>query len=202
MSVNNNAINANATTPLVSTQGGSGVSAPTAHGVLISEGSSAFNPIVLAAGQVLIGTTSGDPSAATLTQGTGITITSASGSITIASSNTAGGGFTWTNVSGTSQTIVAGNAYAANNSSLVTFTLPATSVFGDTFRIAGFGSGGWKIAQNAGQQINFGNTPTTVGTGGSVASTNQYDAVTCTCITAGASSIWVVTDAIGNQTIT
>ena len=69
--------------PLVTSQGGSGLVSPTAHGILVSEGSSPFNPIVLGAGQLLIGTTAGDPVAATLTQGTALTITSATGAITI-----------------------------------------------------------------------------------------------------------------------
>ena len=55
----------------------------TAHGVLIGEGASPLVSIVLGAGQLLIGTTSGDPSASTLTQGQNIGITSASGAITI-----------------------------------------------------------------------------------------------------------------------
>ena len=84
MPILQNAINANATTPLLPIQGGSGVSSPTAHGILISEGSANFNPIVLTAGQILIGTTALDPAAATLTPGSNISITSASGSITIA----------------------------------------------------------------------------------------------------------------------
>ena len=73
--------------PLITSQGGSGIASPTAHGILVSEGSSAFNPIVLGAGQLLIGTTAGDPVAATLTQGTALTITSATGAITIGVSN-------------------------------------------------------------------------------------------------------------------
>ena len=83
MSTLQNAINANASTPLKSVEGGTGLSSPTAHGILVAEGSSAVNPIVLSAGQVLIGTTSGDPSAATIS-GTAnkVTVTSASGSIT------------------------------------------------------------------------------------------------------------------------
>ena len=55
----------------------------TAHGVLVGEGASPLVSIVLGAGQLLIGTTSGDPTAAALTQGQNIGITSASGSITI-----------------------------------------------------------------------------------------------------------------------
>ena len=197
-----NAINANATTPLITTQGGTGLSNPTAHGILIGEGASAVNPVVLSAGQILIGTTSADPSAATLTQGTGITITSASGSIAIASSTAAGGGFVWNDTTGTSATIAAGNGYVADNAALVTFTLPATSVFGDCFCIQGKGAGGWKIAQNAGQQINFGNASTLSGSGGSIASNNQYDSVTCVCVTAGASAIWAVRSSQGQMTVT
>ena len=87
---------------LPSANGGSGVASPTAHGILISEGASAFTPIVLTAGQILIGTTASDPVAATLTAGTGVTITSVSGSITI---NATGSGGTVTSVSGTANRI-------------------------------------------------------------------------------------------------
>lgn len=197
-----NSVNANSTTPLITTQGGSGVSAPTAHGILVAEGASAFNPIVLTAGQILIGTTAGDPAASTLTQGTGITITSASGVITISNATSAGGGFVWNDTTGTSATIVSGNGYVSDNAALVTYTLPATSVFGDSFVILGKGAGGWTLAQNAGQQIHYGNIPTTAGTGGSIASTNQYDSITCVCVTAGASSIWAVRASQGNLTVT
>ena len=69
--------------PLSATQGGLGVASPTAHGVLIAEGASAANPIVLSAGQVLIGTTSSDPSAATITGSGGITVSATSGAIAI-----------------------------------------------------------------------------------------------------------------------
>ena len=86
MSELQNGINANASTPLEALQGGTGLSSPTAHSILIGEGASPLTPIVLTAGQVLIGTTAGDPVGATLTQGSGVTITSASGVITIAAS--------------------------------------------------------------------------------------------------------------------
>lgn len=86
MSVITNCINANSTSPLSTTDGGLGVSNPTAHGILVGESSSAVTPIVLSAGEVLIGTTSSNPSGATLTAGTGISINSASGAITITNS--------------------------------------------------------------------------------------------------------------------
>lgn len=87
-------------------------------------------------------------------------------------------------VTGTTQTIAAGTVYIANNASLVTFTLPASIAIGQKFEIIGKGAGGWRIAQLASQFINFGDTVTTTGVGGSLSSTNQYDAVTITCTTA------------------
>ena len=59
--------------PLAPIIGGTGVVSPTAHGVMISEGASAVNPIVLTTGQVLVGVTGSDPSP-TLTVGNPISI--------------------------------------------------------------------------------------------------------------------------------
>ena len=66
------------------------LSSSTNHAVMIGQASSALHSVLLGAGQLLIGTTAADPVAATLTAGTGINITNASGSITIA--NTGGSG--------------------------------------------------------------------------------------------------------------
>jgi len=132
-------------------------------------------------GQLYIGDTGNDPQASTLTAGTGITIDNAAGSITI---NGTGGGYSWTEVTGTSQNMAVNNGYIANNASQVDCTLPATASIGDTVIIQGKGSGGWKISQNAGQTIHFGASDTTTGTGGSLESTNQYDSVELLCITA------------------
>lgn len=74
--------------PLIPAWGGSGVVSPTAHGILVAEGSSAFSPIVLAAGQVLLGNSSADPSAISLSLGEVVSLgnqvnsVSASGQIT------------------------------------------------------------------------------------------------------------------------
>ena len=68
--------------------GGTGSTSFNTHGVVTS-GSSATSPLTaltLTNGQLVIGSTGADPIAATLTQGTGISITSGAGSITIASS--------------------------------------------------------------------------------------------------------------------
>jgi hypothetical protein len=48
--------------PLAPIIGGTGVVSPAAHGIMISEGASAVNPIVLTTGQMLVGVTGADPS--------------------------------------------------------------------------------------------------------------------------------------------
>lgn len=65
------------------TFGGTGISNPTAHGIMVAEGSSAMTSIVLGAGQLLIGTTSGDPTAAAINSGTSVLVQNSSGSITV-----------------------------------------------------------------------------------------------------------------------
>jgi hypothetical protein len=155
--------------------------------------------LTLTNGQLLIGHTSNPPAQATLTAGTGITITNGAGSITIA---TTGGGFSWTDTTGSTQTIAVNSGYVSDDgASLVTFTLPATAALGDRFMIQGKGSGGWTIAQNANQAIHLGSSVTTTGAGGSLSSTNAFDAISCVCITAGASTIWSTSAVVGNITV-
>jgi hypothetical protein len=80
-------------------------------------------------GQLLIGNTTGNTlTKATLTAGTGVTITNGAGSITIA----AAGLPVMNVVSGTTQTAVAGNQYVLTNAAATTVTLPASPTAGDT----------------------------------------------------------------------
>lgn len=109
-----------------------------------------------------------------------------------------GGGRT-TEVTGTSQTAVINKRYVANNAALVTVTLPTTAALGDTVEIVGKGAGGWKVAQNASQLINFGASTTTTGTGGSIASNHRRDCVTLVCVTANTD--WQVVNSVGTITI-
>jgi len=132
-------------------------------------------------GQVLIGSTGATPVPATITGTAGITVTNAAGSITISGG---GGGYTWTEVTGVSQAMATNNGYITNNPALVTLTLPATAALGTTISIAGKGAGGWKIAQNAGQEIFFGSSATTIGATGYLQSTQQFDSIELLCITA------------------
>lgn len=179
--------------------GGTGSTSFNTTGVVISGATSttALSSITLVAGQLAIGSSAGNPAAATISAGTGITVTNGNNSITIAAS---GGGLTWTDVTGTTQDLAVNNGYLADNSGLVTLTLPVTAAFGTVISVGGFGSGGWKIAQNSGQTIQFGSAAsTTSGATGFLASTNRYDCVQILCVTAN--TVWLVLHSVGNLTI-
>ena len=147
-------------------------------------------------GQLPIGSTGADPVLATLTAGPGISITNGAGSIQI--SNTAGG-FDWTDVTGTSQSMAVQSGYLSNNAALVTLTLPTTAAQFSQIQIAGYGAGGWKIAQNAGQVIHFNSTSTTIGVTGFISSTNRYNTIELLCVVAD--TTWVVLDSSGTFTV-
>jgi hypothetical protein len=197
--VTNNAINLNASG--IAGYDGAGsfnASSMTQHSLLLGGANThTINNLGVATdGQLPIGSTGADPVLATLTAGTGISITNAAGSITI---NGSGGGMSWTDVTGTSQAMAVNNGYTANNVGLVTLTLPATAAYGSQIAVVGKGTGGWKIAQNSGQTIHFGSANTTSGASGSLASTNQYDVVFILCTVANTD--FTVIQSIGNLTV-
>lgn len=130
--------------------------------------------------------------------GTGATTSGSGSTITITVKSD---GFLWNDVTGATQTIAAENGYITDRGAGVTYTLPASGTLGDTFIITGK-LGLWTLAQNANQQITFGSASTTVGVGGSLAATNLGDSITAVCITAGASTVWRVINAVGNITVT
>lgn len=110
----------------------------------------------------------------------------------------------WTAVTGASQTLAVDNGYiSARGAGVVAFTLPATATIGSVIRIVGDATNGlgWTLAQAAGQYIQLGATKTTVGVGGSLASTVNSDCIELICTTAGASTGWVVGTSVGNITI-
>ena len=106
----------------------------------------------------------------------------------------------WTEVTGTSQSMAVDNGYILNNAGLVTATLPTTAAVGTSIRVAGKGAGGWRIAQNASQLIHFGSSVTSTGAGGRLDSTNQYDCVELLCTVAD--TTWTVLSSVGNITVT
>lgn len=131
-------------------------------------------------GEVMIGYTGGAPLPSTLTAGTGIQISNTPGHITIA---TTGIGGVWVNQTSSTVTMNVDTGYTINNGgSLVTLTLPSTSTYGDFVEINGLSSGGWSIAQQGGQNIQVDGLSSTVGVGGSVSSTGQYDCARLRCI--------------------
>lgn len=130
--------------------------------------------------------------------GSGVTATG-SGSDATVNISSGGGGFTWNNTTGTTQSMSTDNGYISNNASQSTFTLPTTAAVGKVVAVAGSGAGGWILAQNASQYIQFGPLVTTTGTGGSLTSTNQFDSVQLVCIVANDG--WSVISSIGNISI-
>lgn len=155
-------------------------------------------PQMVANGQLLIGSTvSPNIRAGLLTPGTGVSITNGAGTITLA---VALGGFVWTDATSATYTLAAQNGYVTNRGGGVTYTLPASGTLGDVIKIVGK-AGLATIAQNAGQQICFGNDASTVGVGGSIVATDAGDCVSLRCITAGANTVWRVENSMGNWTI-
>lgn len=194
----NNAINLNAA-GLARYDGAGTFTAVTVtnHSVLIGAATNGITSLALTNGQLAIGSTGADPTAATLTAGSGVTITNGAGSITISA---AGGGLSWTVVTGTTQAAVVNSGYIANNAGQVVVTLPATSAVGDIVAVTGINNAtGWRVAQNAGNQIFFGTSTTTAGAGGSLTSTATRDAVRLLCTSVNAN--WQVLDSVGNITI-
>ena len=107
--------------------------------------------------------------------------------------------FIWTEVTGTSVAMAVNNGYILNNAGLVTATLPDTATVGSIVRIVGKGAGGWRIAQNAGEQIHF-FLDTTGGISGRLDSTNRYDCIDLICTVVN--SDWTVMTSMGNITVT
>lgn len=175
-----------------------GIATLTANAVLLGNAADAVQASAAfsADGQLLIGNGIGTPSIATLTAGSGISITNGAGSITIASTPSIP---TFTVVSGTSQTMVAGASYLANNAALTTFTLPATAAVGTVMRIgsAGVNAGGWTIAQGSGQSVQVGNLASTSGVTGSVDSSSAAGGDTIELVCTVANTTWVAVSVIG-----
>jgi len=168
----------------------------TNHDILIGGASNAITSLALTNGQLAIGSTGVDPSAATLSAGTGVSITNGAGTITV---NALGGGLTWTAVTGASQAMTSNTGWIANRSGTVAFTLPTTSAVGDLVAVTGINTAtGWSIGYTTNQQIFFGTSSATI-TSGSLASTAIRDTVYLVCMTANLT--WNVVSSIGNITV-
>jgi hypothetical protein len=79
--------------------------------------------------------------------------------------------------------------------------MPTNNSLGDTIKIVGKGSGGWKIVYSALQNIIFGNVTSTTTTG-NISSNNANDCLELVCTTASiAAPIFTVVSSIGNITV-
>ena len=106
------------------TEGGTGVSTLTSHGILMGNGTGDVQVTAEPSnGQLLVGKTGDFPQLATLTAGTGVSITNAAGSITV---NAKGGGLTWSTI-GASGALAINNGYICTAGAALSFSLPATS---------------------------------------------------------------------------
>lgn len=124
----------------------------TQHDLLIGAASNGITSLALTNGQLAIGNTGNDPSAATLSPGTGVTIANAAGSITI---NSVGGGLTWADQSGTyTATSNSGSFLTAAS----TPTLPSAPAAGDVCEFVVIAAATMTITGNTGQIIRLGNT--------------------------------------------
>jgi len=108
----------------------------------------------IAPGQV-VKSLNGLRDAITLSAGTNITLTASGNNIQIASTSSGGGsGLSWQVVTSSNQQAQQNTGYiAANDSAVVTITLPPTPNVGDVIRVAGTGLGGWAIGLASGQTI-------------------------------------------------
>jgi hypothetical protein len=124
-------------------------------------------------------------------------------------STTGSGNLTWVNPSDpifdpwnvvtNDATMTVNNGYITDSVSNITLTIPAVCGVGSEFEVAAAGSGGFTIAQSSGQTIRFGTLTTTTGTGGSLQSTEQGDAVRMVC--SAANTDFIVISSIGNINI-
>ena len=88
------------------------------------------------------------------------------------------------------------NGYITSSTSQIVLTLPVSSTIGSILKATNIGSGGFRIAQNAGQVIWLSNVSTTVGTGGYIQTVEtRGDSVEVIAIIA--STTWQVVNSLG-----
>ncbi|HLD90843.1 MAG TPA: hypothetical protein VI911_07525 [Patescibacteria group bacterium] len=135
----------------------------------------------------------------TVTGTTGVTATT--GNITATTGTVVTNLLNWIpeEVTDASVQLAINKTYVSNRGTLQTLTLPDTAAFGSVIKLVGKGAGGWLIAQNAAESIHFLGTTTTVGVGGSLASTTQYDCIEIMCTVANVE--WTVSSVHGNITV-
>jgi hypothetical protein len=95
--------------------------------------------------------------------------------------------------------MVKGKGYLCTSGGVLSFLLPEVSIVGDCLALALCGADSWTITQRDGQYILIDDTSTSVGTGGSLGSTTQGNAVSLVCVANNAG--WIVVNSMGNITV-
>lgn len=164
----------------------------------VTDGELNINGTAGSDGQVVIGSTATTPQWASITS-TGGTITITPGSRTL-NLEVASGGSYWQSVI-VDTAITPNNGYINNKAaSTLVLTLPVTAALGTIVEVCGVAANGWKIAQNASQNIRMLNGGvTTTGATGYLASTSAYDTVKLVCTVAN--TTWNVLYTGGNLSI-
>lgn len=150
-------------------------------------------------GQVILASTAGNPAWASITAGAGITLTAGANTLDVACSAAA---LLTIGAVAVNAGLAINNGYINTKpAGLLTMTLPAVAAVGTIIIMQGSAAGvdGWKIAQNALQNIQFGNVSSTIGAAGYISSTNDNDSVSLVCTVAN--TTWNVYMGIGNITI-
>lgn len=153
-----------------------------------------FVPGSMSNGQILIGGGTNGPKTSTLTAGTGMSITNASGSITL---STTGGGLASHSISGQSHAAVINTRYLAFNANQTTLNLPSTFAVGDVIEMVGTttNTGGWVIQASAGHTIRVNNSTTTAG-GTVTSSAVAGQTISLVCDVANTSWIMLYTSSV------
>jgi hypothetical protein len=155
------------------------------------------NSINLTAAGYAVYDGAGTFSGRTFQAGTGISLANASGTAGNTTISSTGGGLAWSTASAGGGLAVNTGTIAISPGGALSFALPAVSAVGDTIALVLDGATSWAMTQpNAATQIRFGSVQTTLGVGGSLASTAQGDTVYVVCETANAR--WAVVDTMGN----
>lgn len=173
--------------------GGTGSTSFNINGAVYSNTTTtgALQAATLTSGQLLIGGTT-TPAAATLTQGTGITITNGNNSITIAAT---GAGLSWTDQS-TSFAAAVNNGYFVTGTA--TATLPASPSQGDTIRFIVDAANVLTVTANTGQFIRVGSSVSA--SAGTAASNARGDALTI--VYRSSDTTWLTMSSMGVWTVT
>ena len=176
-----------------------GASANPSFGTAVVAGGGTGNTTFTAYSVICAGTTATGAFQNVSGVGTSGQVLTSQGSSALPAWATPGASFAWSVITA-NQSAAVNNGYIANKASNLILTLPTTAAVGTLIEVTGMNTAlGWTVAQNAGQQIFFGTSTTTSGTGGSLSSSNTYDAVRLVCNVANTS--WIVISSIGNITV-